>query len=40
MTASEDTVLEPVCCEFCGLPLNEGDEDEQCPALDDGRCRP
>jgi len=23
MTASEKTVLDPVCCEFCGPPLDE-----------------
>ena len=33
MTASEETVLDPVCCEFCGLLI---DENDQCPALDDG----
>ena len=39
MTASEKTVLDPVCCEFCGLPIDEG-EREQCPAFDIGVCRP
>ena len=34
MTASEDAVLDPICCEFCGLPIDEG-EREQCPALDE-----
>lgn len=24
-------------CEFCGLPITE--EDQECVALDDGRCR-
>lgn len=38
MTASETEVLDPVCCEFCGLPID--DDREQCPALDDGVCRP
>jgi len=39
MTASEETVLDPVCCEFCGLPIDKG-EREQCPALDNGVCQP
>jgi hypothetical protein len=25
-------------CEFCGLEIEE--IDQECPALDDGRCRP
>jgi len=25
-------------CEFCGLEITE--VDQQCPALDDGRCHP
>jgi hypothetical protein len=34
-TLSEEEVL---ICEFCGLPIVE--EDQDCAALDDGRCRP
>jgi rubrerythrin len=28
----------PAICEFCGFEIEE--PDQQCPALDDGRCRP
>lgn len=38
MTAREELLLDPVCCEFCGLEIEESDQD--CPALDDGRCQP
>lgn len=38
MTARENTVLDPVCCEFCGLEIEE--HDQRCPALEDGRCCP
>jgi len=39
MTASEETALDPVCCEFCGLPIDES-EREQRPALDKRECQP
>ncbi|MBP1985926.1 hypothetical protein J2753_000399 [Halolamina salifodinae] len=29
---------DPRICEFCGLSIT--DEDQDCAALDDGRCRP
>jgi hypothetical protein len=28
----------PLICEFCGGVID--DDEQQCPALDDGRCRP
>jgi len=28
----------PIVCDFCGFEIEE--VDQQCPALDDGRCRP
>jgi hypothetical protein len=29
---------EPLICEWCGCPIE--DDEQRCPALDDGRCRP
>jgi len=31
-------VSEELVCEFCGLPIE--DDEQRCPALDDGWCRP
>ena len=29
---------DPLVCDICGFPIEEPGQD--CPALDDGRCRP
>jgi hypothetical protein len=33
----DDTILTQ-CCEWCGQVIETADQD--CPALDDGRCQP
>jgi len=39
VASEERTILdEPIVCDFCGFEIEEFDQ--QCPALDDGRCRP
>jgi len=35
---SQTVELHPPICEFCGCFIE--DEDQQCPARDDGRCYP
>jgi len=30
--------LPSAVCDFCGCPIE--DDEQRCPALDDGRCRP
>jgi rubrerythrin len=35
---SETTEELPLICEFCGTVIE--DDDQRCPALDDGRCQP
>ena len=37
-TDADLDVVEPEICDFCGCYITE--VDPQCPALDDGRCRP
>jgi len=32
-----DVDSDPDVCEFCGFPIEE--EGQDCPTLDDGRCR-
>jgi len=34
-----DADLPDPVCDYCGTTIDE-DTDQQCPALDDGRCQP
>lgn len=38
MSVDSIEAVQPVCCEYCGLPIDEPGGD--CPALDSGVCRP
>lgn len=38
VSESDQDVVEPLICEYCGTYISE--PDQECPALADGRCRP
>ena len=39
MSSERKSVLDtPLVCDFCGFEIEE--VDQECPALEDGRCRP